>query len=828
MTIQKLRDNWKMRKLPGGPFFKAKVPGSVYGDLLLNKQMEDPFYRDNEDAAFALMESDYEYRTVFSVTRKTLDSDRVLLRCEGLDTVADIFLNNKKIARTENMHRIWEFDVSGILKKEENELKIIFRSPVKYVREAQKKVFLDGSSDCLDGFPHIRKAHCMFGWDWGPRLPDAGIRREISLAGIRTARIDNVYITQTHKKKTVELDVSVTVEDAARTPANARKAGAADCSWKIIVTDPEGKSATFDVEPGEKKPKRIVIENPVLWWPNGYGGQALYSVKVVLLGPKGTEFDVWERRIGLRAMTVRRRKDKWGESFAVEVNGTGIFAMGADYIPEDSILSRVNAKRTRKLLEQCKNANFNSIRVWGGGYYPDDYFYDACDELGLVVWQDFMFACAVYDLNEEFERNIREELVCNIKRVRHHACLGLWCGNNEMEQFVDVMQWVSSLKQKADYIKMYEYVFPRIIKEHDPNTFYWPASPSSGGSFDAPNDPDRGDVHYWDVWHGNKPFSEYRKFFFRYLSEFGFQSFPALKTIESFTLPEDRNIFSYVMERHQRNNAANGKIMSYMSQTFLYPHSFDALVYASQIMQAEAIKYGVEHLRRNRGRCMGAVYWQLNDCWPVASWSSIDYFFRWKALHYYAKRFFQPLAISCHEEGLLTQNPNANHQPQIKAAVEKSFRLSVANETTEEKKVTVKWEIRDTKAKILREKTVPVKVPALSSVWLDKVAVPEIKINDEYLSYRLYEGDTPVSEGTVIFSLPKFFRWEDPELRYAINGDTVTVKASRYAKSVEIQNRNQDLLLSDNYFDMNAGEKKVKILGGKPGKLKLRSVWDIK
>jgi beta-mannosidase len=264
-----------------------------------------------------------------------------------------------------------------------------------------------------------------------------------------------------------------------------------------------------------------------------------------------------------------------------------------------------------------------------------------------------------------------------------------------------------------------------------------------------------------------------------------------------------------------------------MYQTFLYPNDFDTLIYASQLLQAEAIKYGVEHFRRNRGRCMGAIYWQLNDCWPVASWASIDYFFRWKALHYYAKRFFRPVMISCHEEGLLTQNPNANHQPQIKAAIEKSFRLSVANETMEEKKLTVKWEIRNKKAKILKEKTIPVKVPALASLWLDKVEAPDIAIDDEYLSFHLYDGDSIISEGTVLFSLPKFFHWEDPKLSYKVSGDTITIKAASYAKGVEIQNRNQDLVLSDNYFDMNAGEKKVKILSGKAAKLKLRSVWDI-
>jgi beta-mannosidase len=499
--------------------------------------------------------------------------------------------------------------------------------------------------------------------------------------------------------------------------------------------------------------------------------------------------------------------------------------MGADYIPEDNILSRVTEKRTRKLLEQCVAANFNAIRVWGGGYYPNDFFFDLCDELGLVIWLDFMFACAVYDLTEEFDQNIRAEVADNVKRIRHHASLGLWCGNNEMEMFVDQGNWVNSPKQKADYIKMYEYIIPQVLKKHDPATFYWPASPSSGGSFDAPNDPNRGDVHYWEVWHGNKPFSDYRNYYFRYVSEFGFQSFPHLKTVESYTLPEDRNIFSYVMEKHQRNNAANGKIMNYLYQTFLYPNSFETLLYASQLLQAEAIKYGVEHFRRNRGRCMGAIYWQLNDIWPVASWASVDYFFRWKALHYFAKRFFQPVMISCHEEGVLTQEPNVNAQHQN---IEKSFRLSVCNESPTNRKLTVKWEIRDKTAKTLKEKTIPVKVPALTSVWLDKVEVPNIALNDEYLSYHLYEGPALISEGTVIFSLPKHFHYQDPKLSCTVNGDTLTVKAAAYAKSVEILNTNQDLVLSDNYFDMDAGEKTLKIISGNPRGLKLRSVYNIR
>jgi beta-mannosidase len=727
--------------------------------------------------------------------------------------LADLYLNGAPAGTANNMHRVWEFDVKKILRRGENSLRIVFHSPNKFCREAYKKTRTGGSEQCLDGFPQLRKAHCMFGWDWGPRLPDAGIWRDIRLVGIDTARIDGVYIAQKHRKGAV--DLTLRVQPDAGVPTTG-------LSWEVSVTDPKGRTTRY-----EKSPAKITIGDPELWWPRGFGAQPLYRIRVTLFhGDR--EIDSWERRYGLRTLTVRRRKDKWGESFAHEVNGVPVFAMGADYIPEDSIFSRITPERTRRLLEQCAAANFNTIRVWGGGYYPDDFFYDICDEIGFIVWQDCMFACAVYDLTEEFDRNIRAELADNVKRLRHHASLGLWCGNNEMEMFVDTMQWVSSLKQKADYIKMYEYIFPQVIREHDPQTFYWPASPSSGGSFDKPNDPDRGDVHYWDVWHGSKPFSDYRNYYFRYVSEFGFQSFPLRKTVESFTLPEDRNIFSYVMERHQRNNAANGKIMNYMYQTFLYPNGFDTVLYASQLLQAEAIKYGVEHLRRNRGRCMGAVYWQLNDIWPVASWSSIDYHFRWKALHYYARRFFQPLMISCHEEGLLTQDPNANHQPQVKERIEKSFRLSVANETMSDRRLTVQWEIRDKNAGVIRKKIIPVKVPALSSLWLDKVEVPGIALDDEYLSYHLFEGDHPVSEGTVIFSLPKFFHWVDPKLGCKVEGDTITVTAGAYAKSVEILNKNGDLVLSDNYFDMNGGTKKVTIMHGKPEGLRLRSVYDIR
>lgn len=817
MRQKVLDSNWRMRKLSEGEFHEAVVPGTVYTDLLRNKDMEDPFWKDNEDKALELMEYDYEYVTDFACEQELLDSDGVILHFEGLDTLADVYLNGRHLGSTCNMHRIWEFEVKEVLNGMENTLKVIFHSPTRFIREAFAERRTLGSDDAMEGFVHLRKAHCMFGWDWGIRLPDAGIFRPVTLLGINKARIDSFYITQKHEENLVTLNLKVTALAPSETEPGAVPEG---MDYTVELTAPAGEKKVYEGSPAE-----IKIENPRLWWPNGYGAQDLYTVKVILKSG-AMEIDSQEKRIGLRTMTMHRQKDEWGESFAHRVNGVDIFAMGADYIPEDNLLGRVTPEVSRKLLEKARFANFNAIRVWGGGYYPDDWFYDICDELGLVVWQDFMFACGAYNLTPEFEANIRREFIDNIKRLRHHASLGLWCGNNEMEMFAAGGVFVQSKSEVRDYLFMYERILPEVLKEYDPQTFYWPASPSSGGSFDEPNSPDRGDVHYWDVWHGNKPFSEYRKFFFRYASEFGFQSFPSRKTIETFTDdPEDFNIFSYVMEKHQRNGSANGKIMNYMQQTYRYPADFKVLLYASQLLQADAIRYGVEHFRRNRGRCMGAIYWQLNDCWPVASWSSIDYCGRLKALHYSAKRFFAPLMISCEEEGLMTSGRGVNSEH---FTFEKSIRLNVANETMEEKKVTVRWSLRNAKARVLRQEEEKLTVPALSSVWLDKVELPDIDIYSEYVSYELLHGEETVSEGSVIFSYPKYFKYENPELNCRVEGDSIIVSAASYAKSVEILNAEEDLVLSDNYFDMDAGGKKVKILSGKPEGITLRSVYDIR
>ena len=807
MHQMNLNGNWEFRPAQGA-WLPAKVPGSVYADMLREGLMEDPFYRDNEDTALQLMDNDYEYRRTFMLSAEDMQYDALLLNCEGLDTLATIYVNGHEVLSADNMHRIWTIDVLNCVHEGQNTISISFFSPTKFIKAAFAECNVAGTPDAMDGFPHIRKAHCMFGWDWGPRLPDAGIWRDISIIRVDSARLLSMHVRQQHKTERVVLSFEAEIDDYSAGDDE-------DYHVRIRVTAPDGSVLTSEGED-------IEIVNPKLWWPNGYGEQPLYKVDAKLLLDDRV-IDSWSRNIGLRTLTMRREKDEWGESFATEVNGVQIFAMGGDYIPEDNILSRRTPDRTRRLLEDAVLANHNAVRVWGGGYYPDDFFFDICDELGLVVWQDFMFACAVYELSEAFDQNIRAEVRDNVRRLRHHASMGLWCGNNEMEMFAE-MGWVQNKKHKADYIKMYEYIIPQELKALDPDTFYWPASPSSGGSFDAPNDPNRGDVHYWDVWHGNKPFTEYRKFYFRYASEFGFQSLPSLKTIESFTLPEDRNMFSYIMEKHQRNNAANGKIMNYMAQTFRYPKDFEHLVYASQLLQAEAIRYGVEHWRRHRGRCMGAIYWQLNDCWPVASWSSIDYFGRWKALHYAAKRFFAPVLLSCEEEGTLSQNDNVNAEP---FELIKSAKLSLSNETMKSVHCQVKWALRESTTKIVLEGSDEYTVPALTAMWLPEHKFSYANPQKHYFSYDLYIDGSWVSGGTALFCAPKHFQFEDPRLTVKRVRDELIVKAAAYARSVEIVCDDGDVLLDDNFFDINDGSRRVKILRGDGQKFRIRSVYSI-
>lgn len=637
-----LNGEWKLKK-QGEDLCVVLVPGSVISGLYAAGKIPHPYAGENEYAIRDLFWEDYEFVRTFEVTKEVLAAKRCELICESLDTLTEITVNGKLLARTDNMHRTYRFSVEGYLKEGTNEIRILFRSVLNYIKEYQPPKHKPDSAtieNCVPGNQWVRKAHSMLGWDWGPQTVDAGILRDIYLAYTSTPEIEDVRIRQTHENGMVRVSAEVTLSEELSDGEEAEVTlSERNGAWCRKVSAKKEHNCCYKAE--------IMVEEPKLWWPNGYGEQPLYELLAK------TPYSEEKKTIGLRTITVSQEKDEWGEEFTFVVNGKKIFIMGGNYIPEDAVYPWIKKETIRTLLCDCKRINYNCIRVWGGGYYPSDYFYDLCDELGLIVWQDLMYACNLYTLTEEFEETCLQETVDNVRRLRHHASLGIWCGNNEVEWKWE--EWDAFINAsphlRADYIRLFEYILPKALKAEDDQTFFWPSSPSCGGAFDDPNAYERGDTHYWDVWHAGKPFSDYEKHYFRFCSEFGFQSFPCLKTVETYAGKEEQNIFSPVMESHQKNGTANGKILDYISQNFRYPKDFASLLYISQVLQGMAIKFGVEHWRRNRGRCMGAIYWQVNDNWPVASWSSIDYYGRWKALHYMAKKFFAPVAVSIRKDG---------------------------------------------------------------------------------------------------------------------------------------------------------------------------------
>jgi beta-mannosidase len=642
-----LNGTWNMSEVGHNTSYISSIPGSVLSFLINNKVIKDPYYRDNEYEIRELFWKDYEFIRDFTVDESMMENSMVDLVCYGLDTLGEVYINGQLLAKTNNMHRTWRFSIKDLIHIGDNEIRIIFKSTLQYIdgyKYAENKEIHYIPCGGMKGNQLIRKAHSMFGWDWGAQLPDAGIFRDIMIEGYSEAKINDIRIVQEHKKEEVIVTLHTELDRFI----------AKSYQLEICIFDPEANVIASDciTIDSDSCKSCISIQNPRLWWPNGFGEHPLYQVKVTLISNE-KNIDEKECRIGLRTLAISQEKDEWGSEFAFIINGIKIFTKGANYIPEDCVYSRITKERIEYLMKSSVRANYNCLRVWGGGYYPSDTFYDLCDEYGLIVWQDLMYACNVYDLTDEFAENIVEETKDNVKRLRHHASLGLWCGNNEIESAWD--HWgafqIESNLLRADYIKQFEYLLPKAVKEVDYSTFFWPSSPSSGGCFDNPDDENRGDTHYWSVWHGLLPFSDYQNHYFRFCSEFGFQSFPSIKTVKTYTEPEDRNIFSKVMESHQKNDAANGKMLYYLSENFCYPKDFESLLYVTQVLQGIAIKSGVEHFRRNRGRCMGSLYWQINDNWPVASWSSIDYFGRWKALHYMAKNFYEPIAGSMVRHG---------------------------------------------------------------------------------------------------------------------------------------------------------------------------------
>lgn len=710
---------WQVCPSDGSTTFSVPVPGSLMGALDADGAFGAGglFHRANNRRAAAFAHKDYRYSRDFLLDAAFLSpagaaTRRIFLEADGLDTLATIRVNGVELGRTENMHRRYRFDATESLVVGTNRIEIDFADAVAYIDRKQRERRLwhsyEGLPDyAMPGFNRIRKSHCSFGWDWGPIVPDLGIWRDIRLTRYEGARLGTPLVRQEHGAGRVDLKVSVPVacwgsDGPADGPAEFGPEGAAGYGVVFSLRGPDGEpvasSAVVHPDRSGKAAALLPVTDPKLWWPAGLGVQPLYVLETRLLDAAGEPVQASRLELGLRTLTVQREADRWGESFALVVNGVPFFARGADWIPDDVYLGRGGRERLQRLIDDAAAANFNCLRVWGGGVYPSDEFYALCDRAGLVVWQDLMFACATYDVSDPaFLANVLAELEDNLERLRHHASLGLVCGNNEMELAFVEWDMNATPKMRTEYLRQYQFEFPAVASRVAPDVFYWPASPSSGGDFDDPNDPDRGDTHFWEVWHGNADFVEYEKHHFRFMSEFGFESFPSLKTIESFTIPEDRNIFSPVMEDHQRCVGGNEKIFSYLSKYFRFPADFGSVLYLSQLSQAEAIRHGVEHWRRNRGRCMGAVYWQYNDNWPVASWSSVDYYGRWKALHYRAKVAFANALLSAKLEGAVVE-------------------LHLSNESRRRISGRVVWRVVDLDGAVVASGKTAAEAEALSSV----------------------------------------------------------------------------------------------------------------
>ena len=745
---------WTLQKRDETHTFPATVPGCVHTDLLHAGEIKDPYYRDNEAGQMWIGETDWLYSRTFRVEQDLRDAEKVLLHCDGLDTLATITINGREIGKTNNQFRTWEFDVKSSLQAGENTIEILFESTIPLITAEQQKRYLNLTGvnhHRIDGSNRIRKSQCNYGWDWGPMCVTAGIWRTIKLLAYNSARLGDIQMTQDHSQdNAVGVHVNVNIE---------RVNASADTSVRISILDEEGTQVcqTETVVTNDNIQTELSVENPKLWWPNGMGEQPLYEVKVELL-EQGNAIDSNSKRIGLRTLVLDRHADQWGESFQFVVNGKPFFAKGANWIPADTFVTRVTEEWYEYLIKSAADVHMNMLRVWGGGIYEDDRFYELCDHYGICIWQDFMFACSAYPaFDEAYMENVKIECEENVKRLRHHPCIALWCGNNELEHIHSM--FLSDEPQEGfmtwdEYKLMFDEVIPSVVQQYDPERDYWPSSGHSPvGDRKDPNNPTCGDAHLWEVWHGRQPFEWYRTCEHRFNSEFGFQSFPEPEVVNSYTLPEDRNITSYIMEWHQRSGIGNDAIIQYMLSWFQLPTSFDNLLWLSQVLQGLGMKYAVEHWRRSMPRGMGTLYWQINDCWPVASWSSIDYAGNWKALQYMAKDFFAPLLVSAIED------PKAG-----------TVEVHVTSDLLQETSGTIHWTLTDTSGKVLAENRLSRSIIAACA----DTKVCELNVADHLKEYggrnllmwlELEVDETVVSQNFVSFIRPKHLTLQKPELQ---------------------------------------------------------------
>jgi len=787
-----LNSGWEFRQTDGKDtaWRPAVVPGCVHLDLLRNKLIPDPFYRDNEAKLQWIENADWEYRSTIGATPAMLRHRNVELVFDGLDAYAEVWLNDTQVLTADNMFRVWRVDVKPYLKPGENTLRVVFPSPI---REAAKIAATDPWREKTHTAEktYIRKAAYEYGWDWGPRFVTSGIWRPARLEMWDETRISDFHIRQ----RDVTAEVAHLTAEVELTAAGE---GEAEVAIAYTVDGKENRLAGdvalhagvnhFDVP--------IEIRQPKLWYPAGYGAQPIYEFHAQVKKGETAE-DEATARAGLRSVVLRRELDKWGRSFELVVNGIPVFAKGADVIPFDSFPTRVTTAQYRQVLQSAVDANMNMIRHWGGGYYETDEFYNLCDELGIMIWQDFMFGNDWQPGTYAFKQNVEQEAVDQLRRLRDHPSIVIWCGNNETEAAFtwggkDKLAPEVRRRMWEDYLTVFSGILARTVARLVPEAAYWPSSPSA--DYEETSDAyQTGDMHDWSVWHGRVPFSDYEKHNPRFMTEYGFQSFPEMRTVEEFTAPEDRaNIFTPVMLAHQKNNAGNAIIHDYLLRYYAEPKDFASFLYVSQVLQAEGIKVGAEHLRRNRPRTMGSIYWQLNDCWPVASWSSLDYYGRWKALQYYARRFYNDLLVSPHMEN-------------------GAMAVYVVSDRTEPVSGQLRVRVMKFDGTVVSDKTQAVEVPALSSQSYAQVPTAELggDLKQVFAVTDLSVGGKVVSSNLLLFALPKELQMPAAKItsELARDGDGYRLRLSSpvLARSVHVSFGDVDAELSDDYFDLLPG-----------------------
>lgn len=776
---------WQVTQEGKNETIPASVPGTIYTDLLAAKRIADPFYRDNEKRSQWIGEANWIYRRSFDLPSAVAARKHVLLRCEGLDTLATITLNGQSVAKTDNMFRTYEFDVKSLVKAGANTIEIKFDSvlPLLRAKEAQRKL----PTWAYPGAAYVRKEPCDFGWDWGPTLIGCGIWRAIGVLAFDNARLDDVLVLQDHSQAgQVGLKVNVV---AGPNSAGTKAKVAVQLGEQLI------DAQTVDVSAG-KATASLIVKSPQLWWPAGMGKQPLYSVAIDLCDTEGAVLDRVSRRIGLRTLRTVEQSDKGPMHFVV--NGVPFFAKGGNWIPTDTFPNRVTRDILRRYVQDAVSANMNSLRFWGGGYYEEDDLFDACDEMGICVWLDFKFACTTYpSFDAAFLENVKQEARDNLKRLRHHPSIGLWCGNNEIMFFRGKDQWTKDKMSADDYYKLFRDTLGDQVRELAPQTDYVTGSP------------DCGDVHFWEVWHGGKPFEVYRNIH-GFVSEFGFQSFPEPKTVLSFTEADDRQtVYSPVMMYHERSNRmymdvkedgkiGTDKIMKLVKQYFRDPKDFNSTLWLSQITQAYGIKYGAEGWRREMPKSMGCVYWQYNDTWPGSSWSSVDYFGRWKALHYLAKRFYAPVLVSGAED-----------------AKKHSIDVYVTSDRLSACRGKLAWTVTDAAGKRLDGGSEAIEVEARQSRKIRTLELADrvkaVGSNNVLVWLTLEIDGELASTNLVTFVYPRELPLVDPQVRASVTDAgagsyVVKLQARHPSLWTWLELEGADARMSDNFVHVTADE----------------------